>query len=418
MTKELTLDVLKNAVAGHAAAFRRVVELQPVGGPGSKVFPPTYEGGKYATERRRISGAVVECVLLDSVQSQANRMEAALQDACDAGAIALPVVIVDFSGTDAAFVGRVTSLQAPHRIADAILRDSLLDGVPFRQSSIGKALDTVSPQNATSLFKHCPTALVFGLWDSTGARGGMGAKFPRAIVSEIVGIGAVPGQRTSSRIDPLQIAVKAGPVYESADGGWTLDSSQARPDTKGNPALVGARGRPSEINHGNVTPSFAVQKVNDKIVTDRDGNPIPIGGFTLDRAQQITTLSLPALRRLRFGQNHSHQATIAAQVTLVALGLSAATLASMQGYDLRSQCALYTDKPLVWELIGAPGAATEEFVLDSDSARALLENAHQEALNAGLAFENDPVILTPRAELVELVLRSVAASEEQDGEGN
>ncbi len=50
MTQTLTLDVVKQAVAGSAAAFRRVVELQPVGGPGAKVFPPTYEGGKYATE--------------------------------------------------------------------------------------------------------------------------------------------------------------------------------------------------------------------------------------------------------------------------------------------------------------------------------------------------------------------------------
>lgn len=49
---DLTLDIVKNAVAGTAAAFRCVTEYQPAGGPGDKVFPPTYEGGKYAEEER------------------------------------------------------------------------------------------------------------------------------------------------------------------------------------------------------------------------------------------------------------------------------------------------------------------------------------------------------------------------------
>lgn len=94
MSQKFTFDILKSAISSNAAAFRRIVELHPVGGPGSKVFPPTYEGGKYATEKRRINGQTIDCVLLDSVQSQANRMEAALQDACDAGLIKLPITVV------------------------------------------------------------------------------------------------------------------------------------------------------------------------------------------------------------------------------------------------------------------------------------------------------------------------------------
>jgi CRISPR-associated protein Csb1 len=67
-------------------------------------------------------------------------------------------------------IGKVTSLQVPHRLADAILRDSQIDGIDFRKSEKGKGLNTVSPTNATSLFALCPTALVFGMWDSTGPR--------------------------------------------------------------------------------------------------------------------------------------------------------------------------------------------------------------------------------------------------------
>src|SRR5947199_6454902 len=97
-TTKLDVQELRNAVAGSAAAFRLTLKLEAVS---PKVFPPTYEGGKYATERRFIPGykytdpetgkeGPVPCVLLDSVASQANRMELALQDAWMGSEIVLP----------------------------------------------------------------------------------------------------------------------------------------------------------------------------------------------------------------------------------------------------------------------------------------------------------------------------------------
>lgn len=155
MADKLTMDVLQSAVHGAAAAFRSRITLQPAGGKGTKVFPPTYAGAVYATEKRRIpkpdSGKeteVAECVLLDSVQSQANRMEEALQQAIDSerfkkAGVAVPLIEVDFTpffpgdekNEDMRLldpVGKVSSLQAPHRIADAILRDSQHNGTPCR----------------------------------------------------------------------------------------------------------------------------------------------------------------------------------------------------------------------------------------------------------------------------------------------
>ena len=220
----LTLTMLQEAVAGTAAAFRCIARLEPAGGPGDKIFPPTYEGGQYATEERRINGEVLPCVLLDSVQSQTNRMELALLDAWERKPIPLPVISVDFVSAGLTEVGEITSLEAPHRIADAILRDSRYEDRPFRQSSFGKKLNTMTPRNATALFELCPTALLFGLWDSTGPKGGAGAKFARAMVSEIIGINAQPGMKTSSRIDPLGIMLQAGPLYQARGGGWTLRS--------------------------------------------------------------------------------------------------------------------------------------------------------------------------------------------------
>src|SRR5437870_4934023 len=160
MSEKLTMEHLQDAVGGSAAAFRCRRQLQPAGGEGDKVFPPTFAGAVYAVEQRRVPGRErpVTCVLLDSVQSQANRMELALQDALDAGRIRIPLLAVDFTdhaptgdveadakeGRLIDAVGMVTSLEVPHRLADAILRDSQIDGVYFRKSDKGKALNTVS----------------------------------------------------------------------------------------------------------------------------------------------------------------------------------------------------------------------------------------------------------------------------------
>jgi Response regulator receiver domain len=59
-TPLLDLKTLGAALRGNAAAFRCVTELQPAGGPGDKVFPPTYEGGEYALEERLIDGQLCD----------------------------------------------------------------------------------------------------------------------------------------------------------------------------------------------------------------------------------------------------------------------------------------------------------------------------------------------------------------------
>ncbi len=416
----LTLESLDEFVGGGAAAFRSRVALQPAGGPGTKVFPPTYAGGVYATEKRRVAGREepVECVLLDSVQSQANRMEEALQMAVDDGRLRLPLIEVDFDdyfpGEDKEEslrlldpVGKVSSLQAPHRIADAILRDSLCNGTEFRKSEIGRDIDRVSLRNATPLFELCPTALLFGMWDSTGPKGGLGAKFERAIVSEIVGIDAVYGVKTSSRIDPLGIQLNAGPVYLAADGGWSLDESEARKD-KGKPVKAGKDGRPSEVNHGNIAPS-----IEEKA-----------GGVTISHAEQTIVISLPALRRLRFppkGESwqsspDQHERDKAARAVLAALGLCAAVLADESGLDLRSRCLLYPEEPLTWEVLDRGG--TESFALSGDEAIELFHKAVEKATGLGLPWRTEPLVLTPSEDLVTLVVKSQRLAAEQGGNGD
>ncbi len=158
------------AAVNKDAAIRRVQRLQPAGGPGDKIFPPTYPGEgtnappRHVFETRRIDGQDIQCVLIDSVQSQANRLEEALLTACSEERIELPMIAVDFAGSDVDDIGRITSLEAPHRIFDAIIRDSELDGVPFPNSDPGLRLQEAKLRNATVVFELSPSALVFGAW--------------------------------------------------------------------------------------------------------------------------------------------------------------------------------------------------------------------------------------------------------------
>jgi len=392
----LTFNTLHAAVAGRAAALRLRAVLQPAGGVGDRVFPPTYEGGKYALEKRVLEdGEIADCVLLDSVQSQANRIELVLLEAHRGGIVGLPLLTVRFDDARLRKRFTVTSLEASHRIADALLRDSLCDGVVFRKSARGRVLDDADVRNATGLFGLNPTALVFGLWDSTGPRGGLGVKFPRALVSEIVGYHAQIGSKTSSRIDQAQIMKEAGVLYERrqpgpADLHWTLNAELAVRD-KNQPKKLGKEGKPSEANHGNVTPTLAE------------------GGVTISHALQTTVLSLPALRRLRFplnGQADSDPAVdAAARTTLAALALLGVTLAAEAGADLRSRCFLLPTAPLEWELLGSPGEPTQRFALDGQAALALFSSALAAAREVGLPWEGE-IMLQPTEELLQLVARS------------
>jgi len=335
-------------------------------------------------------------------------MELALQEAVEAGRIQLPLVTVDFSeygptgdveadaqaGRLIDAVGKITTLQVPHRLADAILRDSELDGVPFRRSDTGKTLNTVSLANATPLFQLCPTALIFGMWDSTGPKGGLGPKFERALVSEIVGIGAEYHEDYRARgvrRDPLEISRNV-PVLRNED------RSLRRVAEANEKGAV----RPSEINHSSVPFES------------------PNSGVTVEYAEQVTTLSLICLRRLHFPINGGagRETDQAARTVLAALGLCGATLAFEAGVGLRSRSLLWPDGPMIWELLERPGREPRQFSLSSGEAVDLLRDTVRKAQNSGLTWNEEPVQLKPSAELLRLVrLSQLQAIKETTDQG-
>lgn len=385
-----------NRMVTDDAALRRRQTLQPVGGKGDKIFPPTYPGEernappRHVYERRRLNGQDVWCVLIDSVQSQANRLEECLLEAIHDG-LPIPHVVVDFSKAELDGIPQITSLDAPHRVYDAIMRDSLLDGQPFMQSETGRRLATASVADASALLEISPTALLFGAWHSTGEGGGLGAKFARCLISEIAGIDLpveevvvnqrtgkidirTAGRRTSSRIDPLGILRKVN-VFKG-ENGWSTTEAGA-----GNKAK---KVKPSEINHGNIAPS--VQAL----------------GVTCDHAEHSFVLSFAALRRLRFG---GAERNVPGHSLLAALGLVALAEQDARGYALRSRCDLVCDGQAPLELVH-PNGATETMMIDRETARTLYQTALKAAQDAGFIFSDAPLLLSPQEKLVEIIRSS------------
>lgn len=470
MCNTLLFPDLKSAVHGKTAAIRLRAKLAAVDGDGGKIFPPTYAGGVYAVENRRVDGQVRRCVLLDSVQSQANRLEEVLQDAFlpnwrelptdgNDPPSELPVVAVHVENH-----GWITSLTAPHRIHDAILRDSNLNGTRFRDSEMGEAIVRSRIWDATALYRYCPTTLVFGTWDSTSGEGLDSAKVPRAVVSEIIGVDMSPGVRTGSRIDPLGIKAQAATIYRRSDGDWALqtendgwigaEGGDIESDSNGNPKKFG-KGKPSDINHGNVTPDLSrfgdrrdVQKQHlDQLPDILRDDPVSLsyevrasdgelrsqgkldsrfaaisphavrpGGVTVDYALHTWTLSLTQLRRLRFPVDGGHDdiRNKAARTVLAALALYALALQQENGYWLRSRCELFHEGELQLEFIGGDGGTFK--IGTAEEMKQLLGDAIQDTSNPG--WEQRVVRLTPTEKLAELVRRSDArgVNEQTDSE--
>lgn len=394
----------------HDAALRRKQILQPVGGKNDKIFPPTYpeerrgQGPRHVFERRRLNGREAWCVLVDSVQSQANRLEEALLGAVREGSITLPYVAVDFSKAGLAGITEITSLEAPHRVYDAILRDSALDGRPFMKSELGIRLAEAKPADATALLETSPTALLLGAWHSTGEGGGLGAKFPRCLVSELVAVDVpvedgpadprtgevemrTSGRRTGSRIDPLGV-LRRVEVFKGQDG-WDVVKDRAGKGAK--PV------RPSEINHGNIAPTV---------------QPL---GVTCDHVEHTAVLSFAGLRRLAFGGGERDRA---ARAFLAALGLVALAEQDARGYALRSRCDLVCEGRAPFDLVH-PDGSVDHVEIGRDLARALLAASVEAARKAGFTLAAEPIRLRPQDKLVEIVRRSQQlALEGEGGEAN
>jgi CRISPR-associated protein Csb1 len=328
-------------------------------------------------------------------------MEDALLADIRAEKIFLPHVVTDFSGIANELekpLGAVTCFDAPHRIFDAILRDSVDQNethFPFTEE--GKAAIKANSKNATAVYEISPASLLFGSWDSTGVSGGLGEKYTRCVVSELVAIKCdeqadpITQQRNRSgvRRDPLNIAASVDCVKIAKD--HSMDQwAQRQAKTSRDKASAAV------INHGNV-------------VWPKSGETLH-GGVTCDYIQQSTTISFAALRQLHFPFGGKDLSSYGHTV-LAAIALHAAALNVERGWHLRSRCDLILDdgSQPEWELLG--GESGKE-ALSTEVTRKILKDAINEAKDAGLPWRDTPIQLTPSPALRELVIKSQKAHRE------
>ena len=108
--------------------------------------------------------------MIDSVGSQANRMEPIFKDPPYAELV--PQIDIGYGEEK-----KISILEAGHRLGDAVIR-STTDLQQDAQDTFREFLDT---GNAIKIAKLAPTSLVFGVWDSRDTQ----AKLPRIVQSVI-----------------------------------------------------------------------------------------------------------------------------------------------------------------------------------------------------------------------------------------
>ena len=362
-------------------------QYQPVGGAGRTVMPPTYPqpdgerdpNARYLIGERLVDGGPRKSVVIDQEPSQANRVEESLRDACDDGRVQLPMFELRASTPMGQI--RLTSFDFPHRYADAYLRDSLVDGTRFDQSTVGKRLREATVADVRPLFEREPCSLIFGAWDSH--RKGRWPKFARLYSSSMYGLDPVVGTRRGGRMDTVNLT---GTVDDEAkaESDWQFIPEGAK--RKGN--------RLSEIGHGNIAP-----------------NPVP-GGVTVSEIRRTASISLAGLDRLRFGDATAEAARLArAALAVLALAGDRLTFGGPSVW-LRSGCDLAkASEHLGLEL---PGGELDELAITVQDALDAFRELRERAA-AGILMDSDTINLEPIASLYEAIRYAVTSGAQDAG---
>lgn len=175
MTTSLNHERL-NAFAddpGGPVALHLQQPLVPVEGPGSVIFPPTYADIGYNIDELSDGTKIAN---IDSVGSQANRMEPAFRQSREGDpenplASLVPQIEIRYGEDKSKSI-----LEVGHRLGDALIRSTELKDEA--QEAFRAFLDR---NDAAPLAKLAPTSLVFGVWDSRDTL----AKVPRLVQSTI-----------------------------------------------------------------------------------------------------------------------------------------------------------------------------------------------------------------------------------------
>ena len=359
-------------------------ELDPLSGPGGTVKPAIYEGGTYQMDRRWADPKDEEptqVIVIDNVPSQANRLEEAIRGHRES--IKVPELVLDLSevgSLPAHLPRRISSLEFPHRNADAYLRDARLGDDDFTRTDLGREIFEATPQACGPLMAWFPQALLYGFWQSHLGKKRQNTKHARAWVSEIVGWSPAA---TGTKV----LGLKGDALNLNTDEAITSNPDDRMQWDIGKVEKVegGKKDKLSEIGHGQVP-----------FMRD-DATAAPV---SFARVTQRATVSFAQLRRIALGPNQSAAADAAARALIVALGLHAHVLAFGRGFALRSGAEL---RPKVVTATWLGSSDDEVCTIgDAEATLALLRAAvtHADSLGVPLdGWDKPPLMLTPKENL-------------------
>jgi len=316
-----------DALIGNEAVAAIVMRqyLEPVEGDMAVVFPPTYANIGYNIDPVIGSDEIQNVCTIDSVGSQANRIEPIFKRKPYSDLV--PQIVVEvrkpaLKGQDKGeIIDTIHLLDAGHRIADAVIRFS--DGA----EEITRAFQCIR-EDATLLAKLSPTSLVFGCWDSRASS----VKLPRIIRSKIQAYNVHPIRRSAQYI----------PATERYDEAFDKLGEKEKKKF----ADVGMTHVPST------------------------GTP---GGVLLDAKSQVvkdTVISLTALRAIRAKDEEN-----AKKLHRYIFGLALVAATAQQEPLLRMGC----------ELVSDPQRAIKQEIVWCNGKREKFEMQHKDALEFALA---------------------------------
>ncbi len=254
-----TVDWLQET--GLPVAITLTEVLESCEGKDAVIFPPTFAMDKKALYPYQIDefrtdiapqaakpGEEVNTCLIDSIGSQANRMEPRFKLAPLSELVPQIEVRLKTKGADDGNAAAVNLLDVGHRIADGAIRFSGLRG---KVTEAIKAM--IREANAEPLAKLAPTSLVFGFWDSRP--GTTMFKCGRMLRSEIRATNVAYVKRAAQfnpAFDPSLIGL-ADDVPGDAELPQSLDEGPGKAgDGKDPLSKLGLRAAPAVNTHGGI----------------------------------------------------------------------------------------------------------------------------------------------------------------------
>lgn len=300
MTEEITRydDYIRSvdwlAEADLPVAITLTEVLQPSEGNEAIVFPPTFAVSKTALHPYQIdvlndkvspqeaanTGFEANNCLIDSVGSQANRMESVFKQSPLSELV--PQITVKLNADVS-----TNLLDVGHRIADGAVRFS---GLRVFVTTAIEALRNTA--NAEPLAKLSPTSLVFGFWDSRPET--TMYKFGRMLSSTIRATNVAIVKR-SAQFNPAFDPTLLGLGGEVPDGDTEVqDNSGKAADGKDPLSKLGLRAAPAVNTHGGV-------RVFGQIIRRTQVNLVRLRALAVTDAGKIDEPQTLKLRRYILG---------------------------------------------------------------------------------------------------------------------